>query len=466
MFIGREAELDELNVLYREDAFQLVVMYGRRRVGKTTLLNEFCKGKEAIFFLAAESNDKLNLAAFSNLVFQHYHEDNLVPFLSWENALLSIHHKQKDQRLILIFDEFPYLVKQNGSILSVFQNAIDHVLRNGRLFIVLCGSYMSFMEKEVLSSNSPIFGCRTAQFHLKSFDYRTSMRFLEGFSAEDKLKLDGAYGGTAMYLGQIMNRKSFETNIKDSFLRSTAYLYEEPQLLLRQEVQEPGVYNAIIEAIACGASKANEIATKTGEPSAKCLKYINTLCELGILFKETPFGEKESSRKTIYRIADFMFRFWYRYVFGNRILIETGARDIVWTRKIEKTYSDYMGTAFEQICREYLLWKNSHGELPILFTEIGRWWGTNPMERRQEEMDIVARDGNDYLFCECKWQQEKADLPILKDLQRKADMFFPQKGNAWYMLFSKSGFTEAVLEEAKKNNHVILVDLHELVGQA
>ena len=463
MFIGRESELDELNALYQDNTFQLVVMYGRRRVGKTTLLNEFCKDKAAIFFLAAESNNKLNLAAFSNLVFQHYHEENKVPFMSWENALMYIHHKQKDQRLILIFDEFPYLVKQNAGFLSMLQNAIDHVLCNGRLFIVLCGSYMSFKEKEESSSNSPVFGRRTAQFHLKSFDYRTSMRFLEGFSVEDKLKLYGAYGGTAMYLGQVRKGKSFPENIKDSYLRTTAYLYEEPLLLLRQEVQEPGIYNAIIEAIAGGASKANEIATKIGETTSKCLKYINTLCGLGIIYKETPFGEKESSRKTIYRIADFMFRFWYRYVFENRMLIETGARDAVWSRKIEKNYSDYMGTVFEQICRQYLLKKNSLGELPILFTEIGRWWGNNPMEHCQEEIDIVAKDGNDYLFCECKWQNEKTGLSILEDLQRKANFVSNHRNNTWYMLFSKNGFTETVLGEATKDTHIILVDIPELV---
>ena len=465
MFIGRESELNELNALYQDNAFQLVVMYGRRRVGKTTLLNEFCKDKAAIFFPAEQINDKLNLEKFSNLIFQHYHEDTLEPFASWEKALLYIHQRQNDQRLILIFDEFPYLAKHNKGILSMLQHVIDHVLHNGRLFIVLCGSYMSFMEKEVLGSKSPIFGRRTAQFHLKSFDYMTSLLFLDGFSNEDKLKLYGAYGGTPIYLGQVRKGKSFTENIKDSYLRPTAYLYEEPLLLLRQEVQEPGVYNAIIEAIAGGASKANEIATKIGEPSSKCLKYINTLCGLGILYKETPFGEKESSRKTIYRIADFMFRFWYRYIFENRMLIETGARDAVWSRKIEKSYSDYMGAVFEQICRQYLLKKNSLGELPILFTEIGRWWGSNPTEHCQEEIDIVAKDGNDYLFCECKWQNEKTGLSILEDLQRKANFVSNHRNNSWYILFSKNGFTEAIQMEAKQGNHVLLVDIQELVNK-
>ena len=337
MFIGRESELEALNQMYMQNKFQLFVLYGRRRVGKTTLLNEFCKGKDSIFYSAEQSNNKLNLEKFSSLVFSFYGETTLEPFSSWENALTYIDERQKDKRLIIVFDEFPYLVKNNHALMSEMQHLIDHRLQNGRMFIILCGSYMGFMEKEVLSAKSPLFGRRTGQLHMKSFDYHTSFRFLDGFSDEDKMKLYGAFGGTAMYLQQIDTGASFEDNIRSDFLRVTAYLYEEPLLLLRQEVQEPGIYSAIIEAIAGGASRANEIATKTGEETAKCLKYIGTLCELGILYKETPFGEKESSKKTIYGISDLMFRFWYRYVFSNRTLIETGASDVVMKRRIEPT---------------------------------------------------------------------------------------------------------------------------------
>ena len=324
-FIGREKELAELNELYVQDKFQLFVLYGRRRVGKTTLLNEFCKDKDTIFYSAEQSNNKLNLEKFSQLVFSFYGEEHLEPFASWSNALSYIEERQNGKRLILVIDEFPYLVKKNRALLSELQHLIDHKLKNGKLFMVLCGSYMGFMEKEVLGSKSPLFGRRTGQLHMKPFGYQTSMRFLDGFSDEDKLKLYGAFGGTPLYLQQIQPDITFEENIKRAFLRVTAYLYEEPLLLLRQEVQEPGVYSAIIEAIADGYTKSNEISTKIGEDSAKCLKYIKTLCELGILYKETPFGEKESSRKTIYGICDFMFRFWYRYVFSNRTLGRKGS---------------------------------------------------------------------------------------------------------------------------------------------
>ncbi len=463
MFIGREKELAALNAMYGEDKFQLFVLYGRRRVGKTTLLNEFCQDKESIFFSAAQSNNKLNLEKFSSLVFAYYGENTLEPFSSWENALAYIDNRQGDKRLILVIDEFPYLVKKNKALLSEFQHLIDHKLQHGKLFMVLCGSYMGFMEKEVLGSKSPLFGRRTAQLHMKPFDYHISMRFLEGFSDEDKLKLYGAFGGTPLYLQQVTPNESFEYNIKNAFLRVTAYLYEEPLLLLRQEVQEPGIYSAIIEAIAGGATKANEISTKIGEESAKCLKYIGTLCELGILYKETPFGEKESSRKTIYGISDFMFRFWYRYVFANRSLIETGAQDAVMMKKVVPNYSTYMGLVFEKICEDYLLHKNAAGELPILFTSIGRWWGTDPSTRQETEIDLIAQDGKDYLICECKWKNEKLDISVLNELKEKADIFSKNRDNTYYVLFSKSGFTDAVINEANTSDKVILVTVDDLM---
>ncbi len=464
VFIGREKELADLDELYSQDKFHLFVLYGRRRVGKTTLLNEFCKDKDTIFYSAEQSNNKLNLEKFSSLVFNFYGENNLEPFSSWTNALSYIDERQKNKKLILVIDEFPYLVKKNKALLSEFQHLIDHQLASGKLFMIFCGSYMGFMEKEVLGSKSPLFGRRTAQLHMKPFNYQTSSKFLNGFSNEEKLELYGAFGGTPLYLQQINAKESFEENIKRSYLKVTSYLYEETLLLLRQEVQEPGVYSAIIEAIASGYTKANEISTKIGEDSAKCLKYIKILCELGILHKETPFGEKESSRKTIYNISDFMFRFWYRYVFANRTLIETGAQQAVWAKRIEPDYNNYMGLVFEKVCVDYLSVKNAKEELPILFTSIGRWWGTNSVTHGQEEIDLVANDGKNYIFGECKWRNEKLDISVLCKLKAKADIFSKNRKSTYYILFSKSGFTDAIINEAKADSSIILVDLDELMN--
>ena len=463
-FIGREQELADLNELYSQDKFQLFVLYGRRRVGKTTLLNEFCKDKDTIFYSAEQSNNKLNLEKFSSRVFNYYDENNLEPFSSWTNALSYIDERQKSEKLVLVIDEFPYLVKKNKALLSELQHLIDHKLTKGNLFMILCGSYMGFMEKEVLGSKSPLFGRRTAQLHMKPFNYQTSSIFLDGFSDTLKLELYGAFGGTPLYLQQINPKENFEENIKRAYLKVTSYLYEETLLLLRQEVQEPGVYSAIIEAIASGHTKANEISTKIGEDSAKCLKYIKTLCELGILHKETPFGEKDSSRKTIYGISDFMFRFWYRYVFANRTLIETGAQQALWTKRIEPDYNSYMGLVFEKVCTDYLSVKNAKGELPILFTSIGRWWGTNPATHVQEEIDLIANDGKDYIFGECKWRNEKLDLSVLRELKNKADIYSKNRKRTYYVLFSKSGFTDTVINEANSDNSIMLIELSDLMN--
>ncbi|MBQ4524000.1 MAG: ATP-binding protein [Lachnospiraceae bacterium] len=463
-FIGREQELADLNELYSQDKFQLFVLYGRRRVGKTTLLNEFCKDKDTIFYSAEQSNNKLNLEKFSSRVFNYYDENNLEPFSSWTNALSYIDERQKSEKLVLVIDEFPYIVKKNKALLSELQHLIDHKLTKGNLFMILCGSYMGFMEKEVLGSKSPLFGRRTAQLHMKPFNYQTSSIFLDGFSDTQKLELYGAFGGTPLYLQQINPKENFKENIKRAYLKVTSYLYEETLLLLRQEVQEPGVYSAIIEAIASGHTKANEISTKIGEDSAKCLKYIKTLCELGILHKETPFGEKDSSRKTIYGISDFMFRFWYRYVFANRTLIETGAQQALWTKRIEPDYNSYMGLVFEKVCTDYLSVKNAKGELPILFTSIGRWWGTNPATHVQEEIDLIANDGKDYIFGECKWRNEKLDLSVLRELKNKADIYSKNRKRTYYVLFSKSGFTDAVINEANSDNSIMLIELSDLMN--
>lgn len=463
MFIGREKELSQMNQRYEENNFQLFILYGRRRVGKTTLLKEFCKEKNHIFYSAEQSNEKMNLEKFSAEVFGHYGETTLEPFRSWEKALSYIDERQRDAALVLVIDEFPYLAAIDPSLLSILQHLIDHRLQDGKLFLILCGSYMGFMEKEVLGVKSPLFGRRTAQLHMKPFDYLDSIKFLDGFSSEEKLMLYGAFGGTALYLQQIRSGKTVKENIIDSFLKPSSYLYEEPLLLMRQEVHEPGVYCAIIEAIARGASRANEIAVKTGEESAKCLKYISTLRELGIVYKEVPFGEKETSRKALYHLSDFMFRFWYRYVSGNRTLLETDAHEIVWNRRIEPDYSHYMGQVFERVCRDYLLRMNSKGVLPVLFTEIGRWWGTNAKNREQVEIDLIARDLNVYVFCECKWTNEPVDFQVLKKLRDKSESFGKRPEKSYFILFSKQGFTEKVQEEAREKEEVLLVTMEDIL---
>jgi len=456
MFVGRRYELETLNRLYNEDKFHFVVVYGRRRVGKTTLLTEFCKNKPSIFFVAEEYNNKINLESFSDKVLSYFSLGGLLnKFESWEKAFIFLAQQAKDKRLIVVIDEFSYIVNSNKSIPSLLQNLIDHHLKNTKLFLIICGSLVSFIEKEVLSYKSPLYGRRTAQLIVEPFDFFESREFFPNYSFEDQVTAYGVLGGIPQYLSIFDSTKDIYENIKTKILDKSSYLYEEPKLLLRQEVREPALYNSIIEAIATGSSKLNEIAAKVGVDTDKCAKYISVLIDLKILEKVTPLKLEAKSRKSIYRIKDNFFRFWYRFVFTNKTLIEQGLIDEVVENKIRPFMSDFIGEVYEQVCMDYLKILNREKKLPFIFENIGKWWGNNPYKKREEEIDIVAFNQDNILFGECKWRNQKVDMSVLNNLIEKSMIFNHHK--KFYVLFSKSGFTDEVISFAKQNPHVLLV---------
>ncbi|WKV07641.1 ATP-binding protein [Thermoanaerobacterium sp. CMT5567-10] len=457
MFIGREYELETLNSLYNEDRFHFIVMYGRRRVGKTTLLTEFCKDKPSIFFVAEEYNDKIALESFSDKILLYFGLNGIVgKFESWEKAFLFLGQQAKDERLVVVIDEFPYIVNSNKSIPSILQNLIDHHLKDTKLFLIVCGSSMSFIEKEVLSYKSPLYGRRTSQLIVEPFNFFDSRKFFPSYSFEEQVIAYGVLGGIPQYLSIFDDKCNVYENIKTKILDKSSYLYEEPKLLLRQEVREPALYNSIIEAIATGSSKLNEISTKVGINTDKCSKYISTLIDLKILEKVTPIELKAKSRKSIYKIKDNFFRFWYRFVFNNKALIEQGLLDEVIENKIKMSMNDFLGLVYEEICIDYLKILNKNKKLPFIFEEIGKWWGNNPYKRREEEIDIVAINNDNIIFGECKWQNQKTDMAVLNGLIEKSSLFdYPNK---YYVLFSKSGFTSEVANFASYSNNIILVE--------
>ncbi|HEY8361880.1 MAG TPA: ATP-binding protein [Tissierellaceae bacterium] len=459
MFIGRKYELETLNRLYNEDRFHFIVIYGRRRVGKTTLLTEFCKDKPSIFFVAEEYNDKIALKSFSDKILSYFGLSGLVSeFESWEKAFLYLAHQAKDKRLIVVIDEFPYIVNSNKSIPSILQNLIDHHLKDTKLFLIICGSAVSFIEKEVLSYKSPLYGRRTAQLIVEPFNFFESREFFPRYDFENQVIAYGILGGIPQYLKNFDDTKDIYENIKTKILDKASYLYEEPKLLLRQEVREPALYNSIIEAIANGSSKLNEISTKVGIDTDKCAKYISVLIDLKILDKITPIelkGKNVKSRKSIYKIKDNFFKFWYRFVFSNKALIELGLFDEVIENKIKPFINEFMGEVYEEICMDYLKILNKNRKLPFVFERIGKWWGNNPYKKREEEIDIVAYGKNSIIFGECKWQNTKTDMSVLNNLIEKSVLFdYPEK---YYVLFSKSGFTEDLINFAEHNTNVILI---------
>ncbi|MDR3292870.1 MAG: ATP-binding protein, partial [Clostridiales bacterium] len=317
MFVGRKNELDQFERLYDGGAFQCVVIYGRRRIGKTTLINEFIKGKKAIFFTASETSGEENLKNLSQSIYDFSHNDGVAPvYPDFQSALDTLYELGKTERVVFVVDEYPYLANSYKGISSLFQTQIDKKYLNSKLFIILSGSSMSFMENQVLGYKSPLYGRRTAQFKLLPFDFFDAANYFKGFSPYDAALLYGITGGIPQYLAQIKANLSVAENIKQNFLTPSTYLFEEPLNLLKQEVREPAGYNSIIKAIATGSSKNSEITSKVNLDSGACTVYLNNLISLGIVKKETPFAE-DSARKTIYSLADGMFRFWYRFIPDN-----------------------------------------------------------------------------------------------------------------------------------------------------
>ena len=426
MFHCREKELKELNKRYHKGYFECIVIYGRRRVGKTALINEFCKDKKTIFLSALNASAQENLEALSKAIYAKDHlEVNDVPvYTSFDAAFAEITRQAQKERTIFVIDEYPYLAKADESISSRLQHIIDHTWKNTHLFLILCGSSMSFMENQVLGYESPLYGRRTGQFKIQALDYKEMTAFNPDLKEEQQSLVYGITGGIPHYINKLNVEEDVDEALKNNFFNTSSYLFEEPENLLKQELREPAVYNSVITAVAGGASRLNEISTKVGLESAICSKYLKVLLDLGIIKKETPITEK-NSKKTI-----------------------------------KRHFSDYMGLIFEQMCKEYLL--RYAENLPIVLSDIGQWWGTDAKEKKEVQIDIVGTpvEGNEYIIGSCKYKNEAVGIFELELMKQYAKVF--GKGEKYhYYIFSKGGFTKGMEEIAIKEN-VILLTLRDI----
>ena len=369
MFIGRKTELKQLNEQYNSDRFEFAVIYGRRRIGKTSLIQEFIKDKNALFFTGLETTQKQNLVNLSQVILQSSLDD--ITFSSFQAALERVFEKAKKERTIFVIDEYPYLANTYPAISSILQLLIDKNKEDSKLFLILCGSSLSFMEEQVLGYQSPLYGRRTSQYKIKPFSFFETCDYFNSFSYEEKAFIYGLTSGIPLYLSLFRENKSLKQNIIDIFLSSNGYLFEEPTNLIKQECRDPSTYNSIIQAIASGATKLSEISNQVGIETGLCTTYIKKLISLGIIIKDYPIY-KPSKKQTIYLLEDHMFQFWYKFILPNISLINIGMGEKVY-EKIEPHFYEFMGYIFEDICKQYLWLLNIREELPLFFLKLGRW---------------------------------------------------------------------------------------------
>lgn len=464
MFIGRKKELSILEDAYRSGTFEFLVLYGRRRIGKTALLQEFSLHHKTLLYSAQEKNDPLNLLDFSKAV-QHFFEGRFFgEFSDWEAAFGYISGKaDSSERLVLIIDEFPFIAAENPSIKSILQHAIDCDWKEKNIFLILCGSSVSFMEDEVLAHKSPLYGRSTVHMKLKGFDYLESSQFFPGYTNAEKITAYCILGGVPCYLAAFDANRPPVWNVASKILREGAFLKDEPSFLLRQELREPAVYNSIFEVIAGGATRVNDIASKIHEEPQKCSKYLRTLQAIRLVKKCTPCGEDESSRKTVYKISDNYFSFWYHFLFGQKsyyeLLGEERAAEEIFQ---PENFNAYAGRIFEDVCTEYMLRCAGAGRLPFVPAKYGRWWGSNPERKTQDDIDIllIDRTGRNFIICECKFRNDVFDKRDFETMLSRRSVF-PRAREISFFAFSRNGFSDWVTEHADRDR-VTLVGIDDL----
>ena len=456
-FINREGELDALNRQYDADSASFMVIYGRRRIGKTTLIREFIKDKHALYFLAREESKESCFERFANALaaYTGLNHVRTATYNSWDTLFEIFLQYRTDEKKILIIDELPYIADMNPSFPSILQWVWDEWFQHENIILILCGSLIHMMEKYTLNYSSPLYGRRTGQLKMKQVDFLHYDRFYEKTPYRDLVERYAVTGGVPRYIELFNEDADIYEEINRLILSNDGILYEEPEFLLRREVDEIGSYFSIIKSIASGNHKPGKICADIGIKQTSLPKYMKTLMDLDIIERETPVTENnpEKSKMSLYQIKDNFLRFWFRFIYPELSSLEIGKSDYV-LEKIKSNFIDnHVAHVYEYVCR-YELWRLNIAR-QLHFNKIGRWWNS------KEEIDIVALDntGEDIVFAECKYRNQPMDADVFYNLLRKKELVPWKKENRreQFVLFSISGFTEHLHEIARIREDLILV---------
>ncbi len=467
MFIGRENELRSLQELYDKDGLSMMIIYGRKHIGKTTLIAKFIEDKKAIFYTATKDGSEKNIELFSKQVLSTLMPSiNNIKFESLEAIFDFINQSVGNEKIVLVIDELPYWAEKDEALLSVLQKYIDTIWNNKNIKIVLCGSSLSFMENKVLCEKSPLFGRRDSQIKLEAFDYLDSAKFVGNYSYEDKAICYGITGGVAKYLSMIDANKSIDENIINLFFKTNGYLYDEVKNLLIQEFTDITLVNNIIEQIASGENTVNAIANKVKERESTILYSLEKLISVGLVEKIKCITEENNKKKTQYVLKDNMFKFYYEFIPKAISVIEMGQGEIYYKKVVKPLIHLFMGPVFENMCRYYTLKHGIQNEFGSFITNVGSWWGSelivneyNEKKVQSADIDVVGISPLDKSFIvgECKFKNEKVDKNVYLTLVRRAKLIKTNYKLTKYILFSLSGFTNYFTE--KNDNDLILISL-------
>lgn len=460
-FVDRVSELASLEKQYQSGESSLVIVYGRRRVGKTALINELLKRhNDALYFLATEESDAQNLNYFKAQVADFTGNELLKSAnVDWLTVFRILADYKTDGKKIIVIDEFQYIGQSNSSFPSVMQKAWDTVLANADVMVILCGSLVSLMKSQTLDYGSPLYGRRTAQIRLKQIPFKNYHEFYENKTYEELLPFYAVTGGVPKYIETFNGFNDVYTAIRENVLNPQSFLYEEPNFLLQKEVTEIGSYFSVIKAIAIGNRKLADIASALGTKQTSLTKYLKVLTDLDLVEREVPVTEAvpEKSKSGLYRITDNYIAFWFKFVYPYRAYLEKGEADYVLSQIKKGFVQNYASYVYEDVCRERMWTLSAENVWNFQFDRVGRCWGS-----KTGEIDVVAIDsiGKHLIVGECKYTASPKGLSVLHDLQQKAKNVAAIVGtepeNVHYVVFSTAGFTQGLQDEAKASDKIKL----------
>jgi len=429
-----------LERLWGSPGAELVLVWGRRRVGKSYLLAHFARGKRAVHYTATERAPELELAEFSERVREVLRpgpRDVLEsgPFRSWDDALHYLAAAAQRQRLLVILDEFSYLVEADPSLPSVIQRFWDTAGRSSKLSLVVCGSATNVLAK-LDEERAPLFGRFTARMQIHPFSYREASAFHPELDAAARARVYGIVGGMPLYLKMWNAKDGLRGNLVRLFADPASPLVNEGELLLRTELPDAAGYFRLMSAVAAGRTTYSEIRDVAKiEPS----RGLERLIGVRLLERRVPVTEDpDRTRLRIYRIADNFLAFWFRFIYSHRGEIDRGLGSRVVEQLVLPHLDDHMGPVFEEMCRDYVRAKTGSGRSRVPeVTAVGNWWTADG----QTEVDVVGMRGRDVVLAgEAKWGR-RAGRRDLDALRRKVERI-PRAIDPTLGLFAREHFTD------------------------